>query len=280
MGLRLFLSSLGSADARRGAARALLAVCAAGYVLTLMLMAAAGAGLSRWFFVLLVWALMVYVPLRIGLEAMQSIAPAMRARLVAQAGGRADRYGTRASIELLVDGLFADAVIMPRIATPTQSSKAREGAVAILLRDAGGIPIAVGRCLATVEQWMTDITDWSAHHAPANIQARWADLRALTGLIAATKVLVAAHGDRLGRSFDAGALDGDAADVYLDTCLDSCDRLALEFDVAPWDAGPLALDVDRARRNTLRDAWKAFHDVPSPAVAQRQAFVDAVLMES
>lgn len=279
--LQLFLSTLGSADARRGAARVLLIACAAGYGLTLAVMATAGTGLGRWFFALLVWALLVFVPLRIALEALQTIAPAIRRRLVAQTGRRANRYATRASLELVVDGLFADDVVMPRIATPAQAQKAREGTVAVLLRtggdDAAGIHTAAVRCVAAVERWMVDASNRSAREAAANVQARWADIRALTGLAVATKMLVAAYRDRHGRPFAAGALDGETADAYLDTCLDFCDRLALEVDVARWDAIPLELNVDKRRCTALRAAWTAFHDTPSPAVAKRRAFVDAVL---
>lgn len=281
--LQLFLSTLGSADARRRVARVLLVACAVGYGLTLAVMAAAGDGLERWLFALLVWALLVFVPLRIVLEALQTVAPAIRRRLVVQTGRRANRYANRASVDLVVDGLFADTVVMPRIATPAQGSKAREGAAAVLLRaggdDAAGVHVAAVRCLAAVERWMAAASDWSATQAPANIQARWSDVRALTGLTAATKVLVAAYRDRHGRPFAAGALDGGTADAFLDACLDFCDRLALEVDVARWDEVPLELTVDDRRRAALRTAWTAFHDTPSPAVARRQAFVDAVLAE-
>lgn len=281
MDVRLFLSTLASADAHRAATRGLLVACVTGYVLTLVVLAAAGAGLSRWFFALLVWTLLVYMPLRIGLEAMQTAAPALRRRLVARAAGQSDRYAGRASIELLVDGLFTDAVVMPRIATPAQRDKAKAGAVAVLTQlaglDAAGMHDATARCLATVERWMADLSGWSAAHAPANIQARWSDLRALAGLIGTTKIIVAAYRDRLGRPFAAGAVDGEGAEAYLDTCLDFCDRLAIDVDVARWEELPLELGVDPERRDALRAAWRAYHNVPPPAAAQRQGFVDAVL---
>jgi len=55
-----------------------------GYLVTLGTMAASGAGLRRWFFALLVWAVVVYIPLRIVLEAIYSLAPALRTKLIAQ----------------------------------------------------------------------------------------------------------------------------------------------------------------------------------------------------
>src|SRR5216117_1966377 len=123
--LRRLLSTLGDTETRRRAARSLAVLCGIGYALTIVVMAGTGLGLRRWFFALLVWGALIYIPLRILLEAFQTIAPAMRQRLIAQTATRPDRYASRAAIELVVDGLLGRSVIMPRIATPVAGEGAR-----------------------------------------------------------------------------------------------------------------------------------------------------------
>ena len=280
MTLRRLLSNLGDAEARRRAARTLIVLCAIGYALTIVVMAGSGAGLRRWFFALLVWGALIYIPLRILLEAFQTIAPTIRQRLIAQTAIRADRYGSRAAIELMVDGPLGRSVIMPRIATPAQHAKAREGAVAILERahgDSAEVGTAAVRCLASVERWMTHLASWSAAQAAGNIQARWADVRALVGLAATTEVLIAAYEDGAGSQLSTGSLGGSAATAYLEACLDFCDQLALDADVVPWTEPGLRLNVDPSLRDQTRAAWKAFSETPSPALEARRAFVDSVL---
>ncbi|MGH2399504.1 MAG: hypothetical protein ACRDF6_06630, partial [bacterium] len=118
MDLRLILSRLASAETRAAAGRGLAIVCAIGFVLTVIVLVAAGGRADQWFFILLVWALFVYVPLRILLEAAQTLAPGLRRRLVAHASTQSERYASRSGIELMVDGLFEREVVMPRITTP------------------------------------------------------------------------------------------------------------------------------------------------------------------
>ncbi len=283
MSFRRILSTLADADARRATARALAVVCVTGYVLTLLVMTASGAGLHNWFFALLVWSVLIYAPLRILLEALQTVAPGARRQVIAQTAARGDRYDSRSSIALVVEGLSARTVMMPRFATPAQHAKAKEGAAAILVRTRGdtsaGIGLAALRCLAAVEGWIAQLASWSAAHAAENIQARWTDVRAMAGLTALTRILIAAYKDRTGRDFAAGSLDGDAAAAYLDACLDFCDQLALEVDVAPWTEPRLRLDVAVGMREETRAAWKVFSGIPSPALDARNAFVDAVLRE-
>ena len=278
--LRRLLSTLGDTETRRRAARALAVLCGIGYALTVVVMAGTGVGLRRWFFALLVWGAIIYIPLRILLEAFQTIAPAMRQRLIAQTATRPDRYASRAAIELVVDGLLGRSVIMPRIATPVQQAKAREGAVAVLERVGGrsaDIAAAALHGLAAVERWVTHLASWSQAAAAGNIQARWADVRALVGLAVATEVLIAAYEDGTGNRFAPGSLHGGAAVAYLETCLDFCDQLALDVDTVPWTEPGLRLDVDPSLRDQTRAVWKAFSETPSPALAARKAFVDTVL---
>lgn len=281
MGLRVILSRLASAEARAAAARVLAFLCAAGLVLTLAVMVATGTGLRRWFFVLLVWALFIYLPLRIMLEGFETIAAGLRRKLIAETAGQAGRYNSRTSVELVVDGLFERAVVMPRITGPAQGAKAREGAVAALLQvggeNAAGLHRAALGCLATVDRWVTDLSGWSQREAGENIQARWSEVRALAALAALTKVLIAAYEDRSKAPLVIRTADGSRADGYLDSCLDSCDQLALEVDVVPWTEAPLAIEMPAGRSGEIRRAWKTFCETGSPALEARKAFVDVLI---
>src|SRR5206468_3447828 len=177
-------------------------------------------------------------------------------------------------------GLLVRSVIMPRNATPVQQAKAREGAVAVLERVGGrsaDIAAAALHGLAAVERWVTHLASWSQAAAAGNIQARWADVRALVGLAVATEVLIAAYEDGTGNRFAPGSLHGGAAVAYLETCLDFCDQLALDVDTVPWTEPGLRLDADPSLRDQTRAAWKAFSETPSPALAARKAFVDTLL---
>ena len=278
---RRLLSTLTDEGSRQTTARSLGVICVVGYLVTLGTMAASGAGLRRWFFALLVWAVVVYIPLRIVLEAIYSLAPGLRTKLIAQTVTRSDRYANRGTIELVVDGFIADAVVMPRIATPAQHGKVKDGAVAILMRlreDAdAAVARAAQRCLAVVERWVSESASWSATQAAHNIQARWATVRALAALAGMTRVLIAAFEDRSGEKFSAGPVDGARAIVYLEACLDFCDQLALEVDVAPWTESALHLDIAPALRDRIWETWKTYADTPSPALGARQAMVEVVL---
>jgi hypothetical protein len=277
--VRLALSTLASPAARTAAARWLLAVCAFGYVLTLTIMVALGGGTQRWFFALLAWGLFVYVPLRILLEAFQTIAPALRRTLVDQSSHRADRYDTRTTIELMVETLYEGSVTMPRIATPVQGVRTRAGAVAILLRvrrqDSAPLAVVLTRCLATVDVWVRDLGTAAGREASGNIQIRWAGVRAVVGLAALTKVLIAAAADR-GEPPFVTTLDPRLANEYLDACLDYCDDLALQVEALPWTAPALDLEVPAETVTAVRERWREYCNIEPPAVEARRAFAETV----
>lgn len=279
MNIRVALSKLASAEARQTAGRLLLYACAAGFLLTLTVMVATGVGVRRWFFALLAWTLFVYLPVRILLEAFQTIALGVHRHLVMEAAGQPDRYRNQSFVDLIVADLFEREVVMPRIAKPSQGAKAREVAVAVLLRasrkDGARLRETAIRSLAAVEMWIIDLADWSARLVPNNIQARWADLRALASLAALTKILIAAYQDQSGDAFATPGMDG-TADGYLDACLDYCDQLALEVTVAPWTEPSLPLTVPRQQSDLLRQRWRTFCETASPAREAREAFVNAV----
>jgi hypothetical protein len=268
---------LASPLARQTAARWLLATCLLGYAVTMAVMSARGTGLQRWFFALLAWALFVYIPGRILLEAFQTIAPEMRRTLMDQAATRADRYRSRASIELMVEGFYDRTVLLPRIATPVQSEKAKAGAGAILVhtgrKESARLAMTVTRCLAATDTWVRELGGWAGREAAGNIQIRWAGVRAVIALAAVTKVLMAAAADR-GEAPFMIPLDPNAAAEHLDAALDYCDDLALQVDVVPWQQPALVLPVSPEVRMAVRTRWMRFCDTPSPAVESRAAFVE------
>ncbi len=277
MGLRFALSTLTTSEARQSVGRWLLFLCAVGYVATLWVLFIRGRGLGGWLFTLLAWVLFVYLPLRILLEAFQSIAPRIRGRLVTQTTGRADRYATRPSISLLVEAMLQREVVMPRIATPLQRVKAHDGAVAILSRlGSQGLDDhreALTRCLTMIDRWIIDLASAARSPAPPPIQARWADLRALIALAALVKILLAAYEDRAGRACVIPEVADRQVGAYLEACLDYCDELALEVDPDPWTELPLGLSLESATLEALLHSWMAFASTESPALEARAAFL-------
>ncbi|MDQ7842131.1 MAG: hypothetical protein QN141_08230 [Armatimonadota bacterium] len=282
MDLRLLLSRLADARTRGAAGRALAVVAVLGFLLTMAVLLASGGGLHQWFFVLLVWALFVYVPLRILLEAAGTLGPAVRRRLAAAARGRADRYAARSQIELMVDGWLERHVVMPRIATPVQAAKARDGAVAVLAlagSDDAGLRRAVGRCLAVVDRWVATLGRRAAEEQQS-IQDRWTEVRALAALAAMTRLLLAAYTDRTATPFDLG--DGRRGDPeeFLQACLDYCDDLALEVDAPPWPEPPLGLHLPQAQSDEIRTAWTRFVETGLPALEARAGFASLLFTPS
>ena len=276
MGLRLLISRLVSADTRRSAARALALLTAAGFILTMIGLAASGRALDLWLFVLLVWALFVYVPLRILLEAAQTLAPVLRRRLGAEAHRGTRRRAARPEIELMVDTLLEREVVMPRITTPREAGKARDGASAVLVRagaDDGALRSAAGDCLAAVDRWVSALARWAERDAGQNIQARWSEVRALAGLAAMTKVLIAAYEDRAAAGFTQG-------NGFLDACLDYCDDLALDVEVRRWDEPALGLPLPEVRAEQIHAAWRTYTETGAPALEARTGFVDTLLSPS
>lgn len=279
MDVRLLASRLASAETREAAARALALLSGAGALLTLLVLAASGRGIDAWLFVLLAWALFVYLPLRILIEAAQTFAPALRRRLGAEAVQDERGGAARPRVELAVDALFESEVVMPRIATPREAGKARDGAAAVLVRagtDDALLRRAAADCLGAVDRWVTSIGPWAARDAGQNIQARWGALRALAALAAMTKILIAS-------SRDAGAnANGPYPDParFLDACLDYCDDLSLQVDVTPWDIPPAERGLPEERAALLRDTWTAFARTGAPALEARAAFVEVLLSPS
>lgn len=278
MRVRLLISRLASAQTRASAARGLAGLCGLGFLITVVVLAARS-GLERWFFALLVWALFVYAPLRIVLEAAGTLAPALRRRLAAEAPEDPRRFTSAADTALAVDRLLEREVLMPRIATPVQREKARDGAIAVLLAlraTAGARMAATAVALGCLEHWVAEIGPWAQREAGQNIQLRWREVRALAAMAAMTKVLLA--DETLAGTF-GGPPDrsGGGPAGFLDACLDYCDDLALDVEVPSWNEPALDLLISPTHAQDVRHAWKVFVETGAPALEARKAFIDLLL---
>jgi len=262
--------------------RRLAALTLAGFAVTMLFMAATGRGTDRWFFFLMVWLVLIFIPLWLVIAALESMGPALRHRAARRLRARGGGYASATGAAVLVEDVFAREVVMPRIATPLQAERAREAAVAlVLLARRRPLPEealrhALGRCLGCVEAWMRDLGAWAAATTPGDIQARWAMVRGLAALAALSRALVAVYEDSSGRALqpDPG---GRTPQAFLDAVMDYCDELALRVEVVPWAEPPLRPPADPEEVEMLRQAWQGYAAAPGQAPAALQAFLDAAL---
>ncbi len=273
-----WLAHLGDAPRRRAAARRLFFMSLAGFVITMLVLGATGSGTDRWFFVLIIWLVLFFLPLWLLLAAFEALGPALRTRMVGRLVNRPDRYVTPAGTSLMVDDLFSRRVVLPRIATPHQAQKVREAAAAIVVRS-NRSPAALDplqrtatRCVAGVDAWTRDLSRWAAGTAGEDIQARWGAVRALVALAALSKTLLAVYEDRRGPGGRPG-LDGPSLHAFLDAVLDYCDDLALRVETSPWQDPPLDLPGDPAETRRLQEAWQTYADLPAPSPGALEAFL-------
>lgn len=290
MSVPLWLSRLGQARHRRTATQWLLTLALAGFGLTMLILIATGRGTGRWFFALVIWLALVFIPLWLLIQVFQTIGPALGRRATAKLAGQGERYRRPSAVILLVEDLFDRHVVMPRIATPVHAEKAREAAIALVVRanrHGDGLEVlrsSLARCLQGVEAWVQDAGAWAAAIAPENIQARWATVRALAALAALSKTLVSVYEDR---SEDPAGwrlwphLDGRSLHTFLDNTLDFCDELALQVEIPSWEEPPLDLPPDLApdlaTAARVRDAWQQYVDTPAPAPSALAVFLAVVI---
>jgi hypothetical protein len=272
---RVLLSRLADPGARRAAGRGLLVACAAGFAVTLALLAAGG-GLHRWVFALLVWGALVFVPLRILIESAETLGARARRAVAAEAAADPRRYERPAYLPFVVAALADRGPPPPRICTPAHARQAAEAAAALLGRiqrsgrDAEVHRGALRALVAAVAQSAADVSAAAA----GNIQARWDGARALGALSVLTSIVGAAFDDRWGAPADLPELDGRALDDYLAAALDYCDEAALQVDALPWTEPTLATSTDA--RGVVA-AWQAFLAAGLPAPRALAAFLDALL---
>jgi len=280
---RLLFSQLADGSARSALARWLLAACALGYAATVLLMVGLGYGAARAGFALVVWAVLVFIPLRIAVEASGPLAARQRERLAAHAIADPTRYERPALLPFIVRDLFARLVTMPRITTPVHGQKAREAATAILTRaaarpDAADLLRGVIRtALAAASTEAVQVSAAATGVAADNIQARWDSARALGAMSALITVLAAAYDDRYGEPPAIPELAGRALREFLDTAMDYCDEAALRVDALPWTEPALATLVAERTIDEVRASWLSFLSAGIPAPRALEAFLVTVL---
>jgi hypothetical protein len=283
LNVRLLMSRLADARVRDALGRYVLVVCIVGFVGSLAALQILGYGLERWVFVLIIWVVLIFIPLRITVEALRPFGARMRRRV---ADGLADdprRFERVETLPIVVGDLAAREVTMPRFTKPEHALKARETAVAILRRTATGsdaaatLRAAIRTTLAATATEAVAVSASATGAAADNIQARWDGARALGGLAALVALLAAAYRDRWGGPPDLPELDGRPLRDYLDAAFDYCDEAALEVDALPWVEPPLDSVVDPQSIDGVRAAWKTFLAAGTPAPRALQAVVDVVV---
>ncbi|MDR7521490.1 MAG: hypothetical protein QN168_03395 [Armatimonadota bacterium] len=258
-------------------------MCAAGFAVTLATMATFGYGLDRWVFALLVWAALVFLPLRILLDASETPAARMRRALAGRIANDPGRYDRPGYLPVIVEELAARRVAMPRICHPLHGRQATAAAVALVTRAwtrpdaASALRQAIATLVSAVWHDATSLSAAATGASAENIQARWGAARALGGMSALTTILAAVYADRWGRDPVIRELEGRTLDGFLAAASDYCDEAALQVDALPWTEPPVASSVPEATVNEVRGAWQAFLAAGLPAPRALDAFVRAVL---
>ncbi|MDR7544647.1 MAG: hypothetical protein QN120_10430 [Armatimonadota bacterium] len=280
--LRVAFSALAEASARRSASRWLLGLCALGFLASLVALAGLGYGLDRWVFVLLVWVALVFLPLRIVLEASQTLAAGTQRAVAARIVADPARYDRAAALPVIVRALAVQAAL-PRICKPQHRRSAIEAAIAIITRaNARPAPqvvlrAVIGRLVAAAAREASALSAAVAGAAAVDIQARWERARALGALGGLAALLGAVYADRWGDPPSVEELDGRGLAEYLGAVMDYCDEAALKVDALPWTEPPVTVGPDAAAIGAIRATWSAFLAAGWPAPRALAAFVDAVL---
>jgi hypothetical protein len=288
MNLRYVLSALGRPTARRAFGRSWMWVCAAGALATIL-----AVGARHAFFAVVVWAVCIFAPVRIAVEVLHSRGPAMRRELMRSIEERDDRYGSPEHVALMVEALFAKEVLLPRLAPPDLRDKVIDAAARVsqsARRDRGG-PLAVLRaatvCAALLRRWTDAIAAGEAGAPPGaangagprtlwdsqtSVQEQWGTLRAVAGLAALTKTLIAVYEDSAGPS-EHGA----SVRALSEAAMDYVDQVGLRLDGPAWDVeGPTLQALPPERLSRLAETWTTFCAAPAPAPRRLRAFVEAV----
>lgn len=292
--LRYTLSQLSRPEARRVFGRTWLTFCGAGALLTLLLV-----GGRHLVFVVMVWTVVVFAPVRIAAEVLHTVGPRLRQQLYQDVLQSRDRYTTPERVALMVEILFAREVLLPRLAPPDLGPKVVEAASRLctraLRRGRGAIAIAQAAraCGALLDRWVATIAAGEAGSpleipitamngaastplwdSRASIQDQWVTLRAIAGLAALTKVLTAVYEDSTGSPL----AEGPALRRAADTAMDFADQVGLRLEGPPWEAprGLAHLTLPPEVIGRLADRWREFCAQPLPAPRRLRAFLEAV----
>lgn len=280
--IQLLVSALADPTARRAAARWLLAICAAGFAITLLVLEGLGYGLGRWVFALLVWTVLVYLPLRIAIDAAERAGTRARTRVDRRVAADPARYGRPAYLPHVVRALARRRVVLPRICTRHHGRVAEAAAVGVLERTGGGAgavrlqEAAIGTVLAAVSAEAEAVSATAAGPDAQPIQARWEGARALGTLAALATILIAAYTDRWGRAPLVPELGDRDPDAFLAAAMDYCDEAALRVDALPWLEAPVPA-MGAAALAQVQATWRAFVVAGLPAPRALEAFLSALL---
>ena len=281
--LRLLLSRFADDASRRALARWLLIACAMGFAASMAALIILGYGTDRWMFVLVVWIVFLYIPLRIAIETLQTVGLRLRDAAMDQIALDPRRYERPEALALLIEQLFIRHATLPRIAKPAHGQKAREAAAAILRR-AGSTGVAAERlraairaALAAAEVEAVALSASASGPGADDIQSRWEGARALGALGVLIQVLAAAHRDRWGDLPPAPELNGRSLADYVETVLDYCDEAALNVDALPWTEPLLRSSPRAADAEEIRASWRTFVAAGTPSPRALEGFLTTVL---
>ncbi len=289
MNVRYALSALGRPAARRAFGRTWAWVCAAGAGVTVLVV-----GPRHAFFAVVIWAVCVFAPVRIAVEVLHSRGPVMRRELMRTVEEREDRYASPERVALMVEALFAKEVLLPRLAPPDLREKVIDAAARVSQaahRDRAGPPAVLHAsmiCAALLRRWTDSIaageagaspgsangaaprTMWDSH---TSVQDQWGTLRAVAGLAALTKTLIAVYEDSAG----APSEHGTPVRALSEAAMDYVDQVGLRMDGPAWEIeGPAFHALPPERLSRLAETWATFCAAPLPAPRRLRAFVEAL----
>ncbi len=267
-----FLHRLSTAEGRRRAQRWLLVGCVAGFGLSGVVF-----GWDRWFFLLMLWTGVVYLPLRLAVEWLGGSGRKQRQRYRVALPDRI----TPANLPVAAQALLDREVLMPRIVTLPFVEKVHEAVVGlgrwILRKDPSGEGIrkVAVRLAAAADGWMAELGNaWQHEIEVQSIQARWRDIRLLAALLATTQVLAALYEEVAREPFHGPGVGAEALRTFVGRSLDFLDRAALEPDLPAWDGTLLGIWTPEA--NELRERWTAFCELPGPAPRRLEALLEVL----
>lgn len=281
--IRLLLGRFADDASRRALARWLLIACGLGFAASIAALAILGYGTDRWMFVLVVWAVFLYIPLRIAIETLQTVGLRLRDAAMEQITSDPRRYERPEVLAVLLEHLFIRHATLPRIAKPGHGQKAREAAAAILRR-AGSTDGAAERlraviraALAAAEVEAVALSASASGPRADDIQSRWEGARTLGALGVLIQVLVAVYQDRWSGLPSIPELDGRVLTDYMEAVLDYCDEAALNVDALPWTEPLLRSSPRAADAEQIRASWRAFVAAGTPSPRALQSFLTTVL---
>ncbi|HLJ59036.1 MAG TPA: hypothetical protein VKZ50_04820 [bacterium] len=292
MTLRYRLARLSRPGPRRTFGRAWLVVCLVGAFVTLGF-----AGGQHLFIVVTLWLVCVFAPVRIAIELLHTQGPRLQERLRRDLERRGDRYDTRERVAVMTEMLFEREVRLPRLAPPDLGSKVTDAAIAICHRafrtGAGALGVLQAATIsrALLERWagtiaadtrlVRPVPTADPNGAPptlwdpeASIQEQWVTLRAVAGLAALLKTLVAVYEDSAGRPMENSA----AVRAAGDTAMDFADQIGLRLEGPPWEgaAGVAPVQIPPELIGRLAETWTAFCEAPPPAPRRLVAFLNSM----